>query len=408
MTSKVSVDVSRDGEIQVDVAEAIDFAVGLVKIRSVDEPGVSDESEATALVLAKMREWGWSPQLTEVAPGRSNIIVDVPGGGSTGPILAFEVHLDVVTDGDVSQWSVDPFGGAILDGRLFGRGAADMKAGVVSMLFGVRALQLAGPFPGTVRILALVDEEGMMLGAKHAVRSGALEGVAGAIICEPEGDEVCSVSKGAVRLRIDLDGVMTHGAMPDQGRSPLPVLGRVLGVLGEIQRDLQDRHGTHPHLGTTYVTPTVVEAGTPPQMNTIPARASLWVDIRSIPGVDHDQLIERIRAEVAAQGAVDGVDTQVSVIDNRPPVDTSVEDPIVTCLVSAHTRVTGTPPSFGGVPGTTDGTIFTRDANVPTVVYGPGGKWIAHQVDEFVEVEAIGRYALTYALAAREFLSRGQ
>lgn len=406
MTAEANGEMARGGEILVEDQEALEFAVRLVQIRSVDEPGVSDESEATQLVLAKMREWGWSPDLVEVAPGRSNIIVDVPGGGPAGPILAFEGHLDVVSEGDVSLWSVDPFGGEIVDGRLYGRGAADMKAGVVSMLYGVRALQLAGPFPGTVRILALVDEEGMMLGAKHAVSSGALDGVAGVIICEPEGDEVCPVSKGAVRLRIDLNGQMTHGAMPSEGRNPLPTLGRVLGALEDIQRDLQSRHGTHPHLGDTYVTPTVVAAGSAPQMNTIPARSSLWVDIRSIPGVDHDELIERIRTEAAKHGSTDGIDAQITVIDDRPPVDTSLEDPVVTCLVEAHTQLTGSAPLFGGVPGTTDGTIFTRDAKIPTVVYGPGGKWIAHQADEFVEVEAIKRYALAYALAARYFLSK--
>lgn len=397
-----------DEEIRIDDREALEFAVRLVQIRSVDEPGVSNEHEATQLVLAKMREWGWSPDLVEVAPGRSNIIVDVPGGGPPGPLLAFEGHLDVVTEGDPSQWSVSPFGGEIVDGRLYGRGAADMKAGVVSMLYGVRALQLAGPFPGSIRILALVDEEGMMLGAKHAVNSGALDDVAGVIICEPEGDEICPVSKGAVRLRIDLNGQMTHGAMPDQGRNPLPALGRVLGALERIQRDLQAQHGVHPHLGSIYVTPTVIEAGTPAQMNTIPARSSLWVDVRSVPGVDHDELIEQIRTEAATLGAGDGIDAQLTVIDNRPPVDTSVDDPVVTCLVEAHTRLTGRAPLFGGVPGTTDGTIFTRDVKVPTVVYGPGGKWIAHQVDEYVEVEAIGRYALVYALGARSFLSRGR
>ncbi len=405
MTLELGGEAAGDVDIRVDDRGALDFAVQLVKTRSVDEPGVSDEREATGLVLAKMREWGWSPTLVEVVPGRSNIVVDVPGGGPSGPILAFEGHLDVVTEGDPSEWSQAPFGGAVVDGRLYGRGAADMKAGVVSMLYGVRALQEAGPFPGTIRILALVDEEGMMLGAKHAVSSGALNGVSGVIICEPEGDEICPVSKGAIRLRIDFTGRMTHGAMPELGRNPLPTLGRVLGVLEDIQHDLQSRFGTHPHLGTTYVTPTVIVAGTPAQMNTVPASGSLWVDIRSVPGVDHDELIERIRAEAIETGVVDGIAVDVTVIDNRPPVDTSVDEVVVRCLVDAHSRVTGSPPVFGGVPGTTDGTIFTRDAFIPTVVYGPGGKWIAHQVDEFVEVEAISRYALVYALAARSFLA---
>lgn len=125
-----------------------------------------------------------------------------------------------------------------VDGRLYGRGSADMKSGVAAMLYGTRALQLAGPFPGAVRLLALSDEEGMMLGVKHAVASGALDGVAGVIVCEPEGDEVCPSSKGPLRLGIELHGRMAHGAMPDQGRNPLRVLGRLLEALGRMQDDL--------------------------------------------------------------------------------------------------------------------------------------------------------------------------
>ena len=393
-------------EALVDEQGAVKFAADLIRIRSVDEPGRSSEDGATRAVVELMESWGWRPALTEVAPGRSNIIVDVVGGGGPGPVLAFEGHLDVVTEGDVSQWSFDPYGGQEIDGRLYGRGSADMKAGVAAMLFGARAMQLAGPFPGTVRILALVDEEGMMLGAKHAVASGSLDGVAGVIVCEPEGDEVCPVSKGAVRLRVDFIGQMTHGAMPEKGRNPLPALGRFLGELAELQRELQSSHGVHPYLGPTYVTPTVIEAGTAVQMNTIPAMASLYVDVRTVPGVDHDELLARVIAASSAAGARDGVDACVLVIDNRPPVETSSDDPVVTCLLAAHAAVVGERPQLGGVPGTTDGTIFTRDAGVPTVVYGPGGKWIAHQVDEYVDAASIGRYARTYAIAARDFLSR--
>ncbi len=393
-------------EVLVDEQGAVRFAADLIRIRSVDEPGRSSEEGATRAVVELMESWGWRPALSEVAPGRSNITVDVVGGGGPGAILAFEGHLDVVTEGDVSQWRFDPFGGQEVDGRLYGRGSADMKAGVAAMLFGIRAMELAGPFPGTVRILALVDEEGMMLGAKHAVASGALEGVTGVIVCEPEGDEVCPVSKGAIRLRVDFLGQMTHGAMPERGCNPLPALGRFLGELGKIQDELQSSHGIHPYLGPTYVTPTVIEAGTAVQMNTIPATASLYVDIRSVPGVDHDELLARVASASSAAGARDGVEASVCVIDNRPPVETSSDDPVVTCLLAAHAAVAGEPPRLGGVPGTTDGTIFTRDGGVPTVVYGPGGKWIAHQVDEFVEAASIGRYARTYAIAARDYLTR--
>jgi succinyl-diaminopimelate desuccinylase len=180
----------------------------------------------------------------------------------------------------------------------------------------------------------------------------------------------------------------------------------VLVALEALQAELQDRHGVHEHLGTVYITPTVVEAGAAVQMNTSPARASVWVDIRTVPGVDHDELIERMRTEFATLGTEADIASSVVVIDDRPPVDTPVSDPVVACLVAAHERITGVQPAYGGVPGTTDGTIFTRDGHLPTVVYGPGGKWIAHQADEFVAVEEIGRYARTYAEAARIFLGR--
>jgi succinyl-diaminopimelate desuccinylase len=112
-----------------------------------------------------------------------------------------------------------------------------------------------------------------------------------------------------------------------------------------------------------------------------------------------------VRADATSLAADAGIDVEVAVIDDRPPVDTPVTDPVVTCVVAAHERVAGVRPAYGGVPGTTDGTILTRDGHLPTVVYGPGGKWIAHQADEFVTVAEIPRYARVYAEAARTFLS---
>jgi succinyl-diaminopimelate desuccinylase len=199
---------------------------------------------------------------------------------------------------------------------------------------------------------------------------------------------------------------MAHGAMPLEGRNPLPVLGRVLGALEALQAELQEIHGVHDDLGTAYITPTVVEAGVAAQMNTSPARASVWVDVRTIPGMSHDDIVERVRTDASSLAAASGIAVEIEVIDDRPPVDTPIDDPVVACLLEAHERVVGVAPVVGGVPGTTDGTILTRDGHLPTVVYGPGGKWIAHQADEFVTVEEIPRYARVYAEAARLFLNQ--
>lgn len=393
--------------VSVPEKELVEFAQELVRCRSVYDPDAgTDECAASRLVEARMRSFGWDVDVAEVAPGRPNVVATLPTH-RPGATLAFEGHLDVVTAGNEADWSVGPFSGAIVDGRLYGRGSADMKAGVAAMIYGARALELSGAFAGAVKVCALVDEEGMMSGAKHAAASGALAGVKGVIVCEPEGDEVCPSSKGAIRLRLEVAGTMAHGAMPDLGTNPLPVLASCVEHLGALQARLQGVHGTHPHLGSLYLTPTVLLAGSGPQMNVIPATGCLYVDIRTIPGVDHRALVAELKDAFGSIAAGAGAEATLEVVDDRPPVDTPEDDPIVRCVVAAHEHETGARPLIGGVPGTTDGTIITRDLGIPTVVYGPGGKWIAHQADEFVEVDEIVRYARTYARAARLFLSEG-
>ncbi len=387
----------------VDHSAVIELTRRLVRIPSVNRDG-EREAGAAVLVAGVMRGFGWDPVIDEVAPGRPNVIARVEGG-RPGPTLMFEGHTDVVTEGDRSAWSVDPFGGEVIDGRLHGRGSADMKGGVAAMIHAVRAVELAGPFPGAIVVAVLCDEEGMMSGAKAFVASGHGDGVDGVIVCEPEGGEVCTTQKGAIRLRVDAQGKMAHGAMPHEGRSPIAALALVVAVLGDFEAELQEEHGEHPHLGLPYVTPSVFSAGSMPQLNVIPRDGVLAIDVRTVPGLDHSALIDRVHAELATVSSSTGVDLTLTVIDDRPPTETARDHPVVQALVAAHREITGDEPTIGGVPGTTDGTILRRDGGLDVVVYGPGGKWIAHQADEFVELDDLRTSADVYALAALEFLN---
>ncbi|WP_022930385.1 M20 family metallopeptidase [Patulibacter americanus] len=389
-----------------DVDALVRFTQELVRIRSVHEPETgSDESVAAALVADQMRAFGWEPQVVEVAPGRPNVLAVIEGGGGPGPTLGFEGHTDVVTEGDLGQWSVEPYGAEIRDGRMYGRGTADMKAGVASMLFGVRALQLAGPFPGRVVLLVLADEEGMMLGAKHVAQTELARSIDACIVCEPEGDEVCVAAKGAVRIALEFRGRMAHGAMPHQGRNPIVAAARLVAALEAYEEGLRETYPEHEHLGVVHVTPTVSLAGSLDQVNVIPADASVRIDVRTVTGVDHARLVAEVEA-LAREGAHPlGVSVTASVIDDRPAVEIAEDHPVVQAVVAAHEAETGVVPAYGGVPGATDGTILQRDAGVPVVVYGPGDKWIAHQADEYVDVDDLDRYARVYADAARRFLA---
>ncbi|TXK41319.1 M20 family metallopeptidase [Nonomuraea sp. C10] len=389
--------------IEVDAQGVVEFTRALVRVPSTNDPARGrNEQPAADLVAARMREWGWEPVVYEAAPGRPNVVAVVEGGGGDGPTLMFEGHTDVVTEGDLSEWTVDPFGGEIRDGKLWGRGSADMKSGLAATLYATRALQLAGPFPGRIKVCALADEEGLMIGAHHFVDQGLAADVDGAIVAEPEAGEICAVAKGALRLRVDFTGKMAHGAMPQHGRNPVQAVGALLTGLRELQAELQKRFPAHEHLGEVYVTPTVVRAGSEEQVNVIPATASVFVDVRTIPGVGHQDVADRV-AELAAW---DGIASEVSILVDRPPVDVPVSDPVVAALAAAHRDVTGEEPVYGGVPGSTDGTVLTHWGGVPSVVYGPGGKWIAHQADEYVEVDEIVRCTRVFAEAARRFLTR--
>lgn len=391
-----------------DTDALVAFTRELVRIPSVYDPdrGLS-EAPAAELVAAQMRAFGWEPRLELVEPGRPNVIAVVEGD-RPGPTLLFEGHTDVVTEGDHAAWSVDPFGGELRDGRIWGRGAADMKAGVAAMLFAVDELQQRGSFPGRIVLAALVDEEGMMAGAKHFVASGHAAGIDGAICCEPEGGEVCHVAKGALRLRVDLHGAMAHGAMPFQGRNPNTAVGEVLVALASAERRLQETHGEHPHLGRPWITPTVLRAGEPAQMNVMPGEAALWLDVRTIPSVDHTALLGEIERVTREAASANGVTASVHVIDDRPAVATPEQHALVQSVLDAHAAVTGTPGRLGGVPGATDGTVLTSRTGMASVVYGPGGKWIAHQADEYVEVDDLIAHAHTYTEAAARFLTSGQ
>ncbi|MDQ2846184.1 MAG: M20 family metallopeptidase [Actinomycetota bacterium] len=391
--------------IEAAVKSAVALTQQLVRLRTVNERGADRiEAPAAELVAEVMRGFGWDVTVTEVAPGRPNVVAVIEGK-RPGRTLMFEGHTDVVTEGDRAAWTFDPFSGDIVDGRLLGRGSADMKSGVAAMIHAVRAVQQLG-FAGRIIVGVLVDEEELMLGATAFAGSElAGSGIDGVIVCEPEGGEICAIAKGAMRVRVDLVGEMAHGAMPHRGKNPIPALGQLLMGLRELGDQLAEGLGSHPTLGDFYLTPTVLLAGTAEQINVIPSTASVLIDVRTIPGAGHPgilHLITRLTEQIAAEA---GLGSTVAMLVDRPVIDTPTDAAVVQALAAAHRDVTGDEPVFGGVPGTTDGTVLARDAGLQTVVYGPGGKWIAHQADEFVDVSDIETATRVYAAAAQHFLA---
>jgi succinyl-diaminopimelate desuccinylase len=395
----------------VDDAYTAELARRLVRVPSVYRPEVAGATEAAAaaVVADELRRLDLDVRVEEAAPGRPNVIADLAGAGAR-PMLIFEGHTDVVTEGDAGAWSVPPFGGEIRGGRLYGRGAADMKAGVAAAIGAVRAIRAAGVrLAGTVRLAIVADEEGMMLGIKSFIRRGWADGAAGAIICEPEENAMCLVQKGAVRALARFTGRMAHGAMPKSGVNPIPAAAAFVREAAALEARYVARHGRHPLLGEPSVTPTVLRAGELAQLNVMHADALVGCDLRTIPGQDHAAMGADLTAAAAqAAAAAPGVRAALEIIEERPWTETDPASGIALAVAAACRRVQGRPPRMAGVPGATDGTFLHAWAHVPIVTIGPGDVTIPHQADEFVRLDAIAEACRIYAAAACYFLGAAE
>jgi len=399
-----------DALSRIDADELIALTRDLVRIPSVVRPG--DPTATEAAVAAHVERWlrteGFDVEVHEVAPGRPNVLASI-GASSAGPTLLLEGHTDVVTEGNAREWSHPPFGGDLVDGRIYGRGSADMKSGLAAAMVAAAAIKRSGArLGGRLVVGALVDEEGDMLGARHLCTTPLGRELSAAIICEPEQNELCLEQRGVVWARVTVRGRMAHGAMPEAGINPITALGALLREAPALERRLRRLCRRSLHLRPPTVTPTMAQAPVQgvPQSNVIPSTAQATLDIRLTPGPDADAVAKEIdvacqRAMAACPGAT--VEWQ-PVNGYRMATRVERSEPLVRAMGRGVRQATGKPPRFGGVPGSTDGTILRMTLGIPIVTCGPGHRLIPHQVDEHVEVAELVDAARIYVASALNFL----
>jgi succinyl-diaminopimelate desuccinylase len=394
---------------RIDEGELVELTRDLIRIPSVVRPG--DPSATEAAVAARVEGWlrreGFEVEVHEVAPGRPNVLAWI--GEASGPSLLLEGHTDVVTEGNAAEWRYAPFGADLVDGRIYGRGSADMKSGLAAAMIAAAAIKRSGArLGGRLVVGALVDEEGDMIGAKHLCTTALGRTLTAAIICEPEQNELCLEQRGVVWARVTARGRMAHGAMPEAGVNPISALGALLREAPALERRLRRLCRRSPHLRPPTVTPTVVQSPVQgvPQSNVIPSLAQATLDVRLTPGPDGDAVAKEI--DIACQRAMEAVPgaTVEWQAVNGFRLATRVErgEPLVRAMVRGVRQATGQAPRFGGVPGSTDGTILRMTLGIPIVTCGPGNRLIPHQVDEYVEVRELVDAAKIYVASALNFL----
>lgn len=380
----------------------------LVRIDSVfRDDAVSTEREAAEFVAQYLRAIGIETHVEEVVPGRPNVI-GIIDSGKPGKTLLFEGHTDVVTEGNREAWKYDPFGAEIVDGRMYGRGTNDTKGNLACMITACQSILLdEEAFTGKIILCIPCDEEGLMLGIKHFIKQGWADGVDGAIICEPEENQVCIAQRGAIRLRVDIYGKMAHGAISWSGINPNWRMARFITEMEKLEKEEQLRLGEDPFLKWPTITPTILRAPVKgdAQINVIPDHCMTTLDIRTVPAQNHDELLAKIEAIIDRMKAEDpDFNVELTVLDNRPATATDKDDPVVQAIYQAVKDVLETEPRYNGVPGATDGT-FLHVHGVPIVTIGAGDREMPHQIDEYVDIEELAETTAIYRKAALLFLA---
>jgi succinyl-diaminopimelate desuccinylase len=411
----------------VDPQEVIDLTASLVRINSVWDPlAGTSESEAAEFVARWAQAQGFGVEVNEAAPGRPNVVVTYAAGPGRR-MLMFEGHTDVVTPGDVLQWTYDPFGAQIAGRRMYGRGTNDTKGNLAAMLVAMAAIKRAGVgLSGAIVGGVLCDEEDQMIGVQDFIRRGHADRVTAAVICEPQDGMICTSQKGALRARFHIAGKMSHGAMPLAGLNTSPAVAELLRGLHALEIDAVKAFGRDPHLGWPSLTPTVVQApaGGAAQLNVMPGEARVLVDIRTIPVQAHVDIIaalRRLAADVQARARAHyddydrllGIErpcsltVELDILTDRPCTRTAADDPVVQAADWATRSVTGREPVYGGVPGATDGTFLWALKHIPIVTMGAGDREVPHQRDEWVDLDQLVATARIYALIALHYLGAG-
>ena len=358
--------------------DPIELTQQLVRIDSRNPPG--NERGCADLLQPLLEELGLSVSRHSFGEGRFSLVARRAGSGKAA---MFTGHLDTVPLGTLA-WTVDPFGGEIVDGRLYGRGACDMKAGVAAMIAAIAAEP-----DRTVTLVLTGGEETGAEGAKALAEADLLGEAAFLVVGEPTANRFLHGHKGALWLDACCTGITAHGSTPHLGDNALLKAAHAVVRL----EDYQFNAAPHAVMGSPTLNIGTMQAGQ--NINSVPDRAEFTLDIRTVPGLSHDRVREQI-------GATAGEAVRFDTIVDLPAVWSPPEGAEMTALAATYTKATGRPVDATSAAYFTDASVLTPAlGGIPTVICGPGDPALAHKTDEYCDIGAIGDAVSIY----RHFLA---
>jgi succinyl-diaminopimelate desuccinylase len=387
----------------IDEQALVAFTRALIRCQSWNPPG--DEADAAKLVADQLRDFGLEAEAAFVEPGRYNVYGRLPGrGGGPGHLLLVG-HLDTVPPGS-QAWAHDPLGGTVVGGRIYGRGAADMKGGLAAIVFAAGALATSGFEPSSdLVIVGTVGEEVDCLGAKAAAKAGLLEGAGAMLIPEPSGLDLYTAHKGALWVRIETRGRAAHGSQPDLGVNAILHMQKTIDRIASADWDAP----AHPLLGRPTLNVGTIEGGT--KTNMVPDWCALTIDFRTLPEQSHAELLARLEGLLDELRAADETyAASLEVVTDMPAISTPVDHPFVEAARDVGRALWGRSMTPAGASYFTDASVLgpAAQTEIPILMLGPGEEAQSHQTDEWVSVEALAQAARFYAELAARWLGRGE
>lgn len=344
--------------------------------------GVRGEADAAHFLQKWLRARGIEAVLQEASEdahtSRPNVVAQLGGAPGAKAGLLLVAHIDTVGAGDMC----DPFQPREKDGRLFGRGALDIKSGVAAMCVAATSILRDDiPLKKPLLIAAVVDEECNSLGTQKLVTEYSAEA---AVVLEPTDLRICIAHKGYGWIRITTHGRAAHGSRPEEGRDAIVAMGRVLGAIEHLDASLAQRT-PHPLLGRASVHASLISGGQ--ELSSYPAECTLQIERRTLPGEGDAQIIGEVNSIFAELRAADAkFRADAELLSSRAAYEIPECAPIAVAAASALQKATGS-CAIGGASFWTD-TALLAAAGIPGVVLGPCGKGL-HATEEYVELDSV-------------------
>lgn len=355
--------------------------------------------EQVANYLQKLlAEHGIESEKVQYDVDRASLVSEI--GSSDEKVLAFSGHMDVVDAGDVSKWKFPPFEATEHEGKIYGRGATDMKSGLAAMVIAMIELhEEKQKLNGKIRLLATVGEEVGELGAEQLTQKGYADDLDGLIIGEPSGHRIVYAHKGSINYTVKSTGKNAHSSMPEFG---VNAIDNLLLFYNEVEKFVKSIDATNEILGDFIHNVTVIDGGN--QVNSIPEKAQLQGNIRSIPEMDNETVKQVLVKNINKLNKQENVNLELIFDYDKQPVFSDKNSDLVHIAKSVASDIVKEEIPLLGISGTTDAAEFTKAKKAfPVIIFGPGNE-TPHQVNENVPVENYLEMIDVYKRIAIEFL----